>query len=130
MGATAKPIRWLWRPDIYAIALGVIIVIGSLLPIQSDEPLPEHFYQRGDLYQHIAAYALLTFFALSSWGETLRHAGLVMVSIVCLGVIVEFIQPSVGRSLDIFDLAANSAGVIVGGICMLGLSVWQVRVRP
>jgi VanZ family protein len=125
----AKPIRWLWRPDIYAIALGAIIVIGSLLPPHSDDPLPEHFYLRGDLYQHVGAYALLTFFALLSWGETLRRAGLIMISIVCLGAVLEFIQPWVGRSLDAVDLAANSAGVIVGGICMLCLSVWRLRTR-
>jgi VanZ family protein len=125
----AKPIRWLWRPDVYAIVLCSFIVMGSVLPIQSDEPLPEHFYLRGDLYQHVAAYALLTFFALLSWGETLRRAGLIMISIVCLGAVLEFIQPWVGRSLDAVDLAANSAGVIVGGIWMLCLSVWRLRTR-
>ena len=125
----AKPIRWLWRPDIYAIALGAIIVIGSLLPIQSDEPLPEHFYQRGDLYQHIAAYALLTFSALLSWGQPLRRVGQIMMAIVCLGAALEVMQLYVGRSFDVVDLVANSAGVIVGGIWVLGLGVWQVRTR-
>jgi len=125
----AKPIRWLWRPDIYAIVLCSLIIMSSLLPIQSDEPLPEHFYLRGDLYQHFGAYALLTFFALLSWGETLRRAGLIMISIVCLGAALEFIQPWIGRSLDVFDLAANSAGVIVGGFCMLCVSFWRLRTR-
>jgi hypothetical protein len=43
LGRFLEVSRWLWRPDICAIMLCLIIVMGSLLPIQSDEPFPEHF---------------------------------------------------------------------------------------
>ena len=124
MWAKLKRIRWLWWPDTYAIALGAIIVIGSLIPPHSNAPLPEHFYQRGDVYQHVGAYALLTFFALLSWGEPRRRISLIMMAIICLGAGLEVMQLFVGRSFDAVDLATNCAGVMAGGLVFLG---WRRR---
>lgn len=117
-------VKRLWRPEVYACVLGLIIVAASLMPAQEARALPGR-----DLYQHMGSYALVTFFALAGWGRSAWHAGVIMLSIVLLGAVLECVQPAVGRTFDVADLGANSAGVIAGGICVFCVRLWQNRKR-
>jgi len=44
-----------------------------------------------------------------------------LIGLVCMGVVIEFLQRHTGRSFDMMDAYANTLGVVVGG--MLGLVV-------
>ena len=124
MSALEKWARMLWRPDVATYLVGLAIIIGSLMPAEEARAMPGN-----DLVQHIGLYALLTFFALLSWGTTAQRAALMMMLIVCFGGLLEVVQPFAGRAFDLRDLAANSAGIIAGGICVLCVRLWSGRSR-
>lgn len=124
MSAMKKWVCVFWRPDIATFLVGLAIIIGSLMPAAEARAMPGN-----DLVQHIGAYGLLIFFALSSWGVSALRVALVMLLVICFGVVLEFIQPFVGRAFDLRDIAANSAGIITGGICLLCVRFWWGRSR-
>lgn len=77
----------------------------------------------GDKWQHILAY-----FVMMSWfSQLLVRKTLLITAAFCffaMGVVLEFLQGLTGyRSLDYFDVLANSIGILLGlGLAFTPLS--------
>jgi len=101
-------LRWMvwWRALGYALV--AIVIWLSLTP----QP-PELHVEQGDKLQHVVAYgALMLWFAQLHAGRARAGAAL---ALVVLGVALEGVQGLTGyRSFDVIDMAANTAGVVLG----------------
>ena len=115
-----KRARQLWRPDLFACIMLLIIIVGSLMPAEEARAMPGN-----DLFQHLSLYGLLSFFSLLAWAKSVRFTALIMISILSLGAAIEYAQPFVGRTFDLSDMAANSAGIIAGGVLVFCVSLWR-----
>jgi len=94
-----------------AWALLAFVFIASLIPMPTPPvQLPEGF----DKYEHIAAYGSMSFYfgqLFSRFTLHLRYA----VALFCMGALLEVLQGLTWyRSPDLYDLAANSVGVVLG----------------
>lgn len=95
--------------EVWCLAVAGVI-IGSLVPLSGPVPGPE----AADKAVHFMAYAFITVIPglRLARGWPLGGAAAFALS---LGLILEFAQRFVpGRSFDLHDLAANSAGVAAG----------------
>ncbi|HHL43277.1 MAG TPA: VanZ family protein, partial [Hellea balneolensis] len=92
-----------------AIILTVFVVFESLTPSRAAPT-----FSGGDKMIHFLAYACLAFF----WFPALRrmHKFWIFAGLFSLGAVIEILQGAfaVGRTADIYDLIANSFGVISG----------------
>ena len=90
------------------IALGALVWL-SVTPRPPALDLPQ-----GDKLQHLAAYALLTFWFVQlpvSRAGRWRNA----LALAAFGVSMEFVQLAIGyRTFSVWDMAANTLGVAVG----------------
>jgi VanZ family protein len=94
-------------------AIGVLMIIvvcvASLAPTMPPPP-----GVHGDKFEHLAAYASLTYW----WGMLYPqrvHRWLACLLFILMGVALEFAQGATGyRVLDVFDMAANAAGALLG----------------
>ena len=87
------------------------IIVGSLLPTMPNVDAVTGFAGT-PLLGHALAYAVLC--VLTVWAFGLRpwpQALAVALGALLLGFAVECIQPFTGRTFDLIDMAANSAGV-------------------
>lgn len=101
-------IRWFWRPGYYAIAIVVLITVGSLMPAESTRALPGTGFAK-----HAVPYALLSLFALLALKGRFS-GGLVLLGVFGFGLMLECIQPVFGRVFDAHDLIANAVGGLAG----------------
>jgi VanZ family protein len=73
-----------------------------------------------DKTEHAIAYVALGFLGLAFFGDVGRRgraAFILSVGIgIALGVAIEFIQPFVGRSFELADMAVDLAGLCVGAL--------------
>jgi VanZ family protein len=113
-----------WRPDLLALILGLIIVVGSLIPADEARAIPGN-----DLLKHLGLYALLTMLSLVAWSRTVAAAALILIALASLGLTLEVVQPLVGRAFDLSDIAANSAGIVIGAIWafLIKMVCWSGR---
>ncbi len=116
-----------WRS--LSLALLVVVLIGALSPAVwfGNKADALSFMKNADKWVHG-----LTFFALSIWFAGLverRGYWLVGLGLVVFGALLEFFQMYVRyRTADQFDIAANTAGIIVGLVVALaGLGGWGLR---
>lgn len=112
-GIETRPIQKWWRQG--AIALAAVIAVLSLLPREYSVSSG-----LGEKVEHIAAYALLTFLAVSGWKGRISPwvMGLIVVGYGGLLEILQIIAP--GRDSSWLDIVANCFGVILG-IGIVGL---------
>ncbi len=105
----------------WALAWGLLALVFmlSLVPM----PAPAIDVPRGfDKFEHIFAYATLSAYfgqLCSRFGLHLRYA----FGLFCMGALLEVLQGLTGyRSPDVYDLGANSMGVLAGlCICLTPL---------
>lgn len=118
------PLRYpkLWSAVGWLLVIGV--VVGSLSPGQA---LPD--FRISDKVQHGAAYC-----ALMVWFAGLYRRGrypLIVAILLLLGAGLEVLQGTTRtRSLDWYDMAANSAGIAVGlGLALSIAGGWCERLE-
>ena len=100
----------------FAIATLAVVVV-SLLPI---EELPS--LDVWDKLEHAVAYALLALLGAVAWAGRARASAMIAVSLVGLGIVLEFLQAFVpGRTTDPADALANLVGTVAGLGLVAGL---------
>jgi VanZ family protein len=90
------------------------IVVLSLIP-GNDVPLESI----SDKYRHAAAYGVFaillscSFLKLRWWAVPVAFA-----LATVMGILMELVQPSFGRTRDLFDAIANSTGAAIGCVAI------------
>jgi VanZ family protein len=121
-------LKYHWR----AILWIVIIAVACLMP---DDNLPStSFFSKipyFDKMVHFSMYFIFTLFLMSGfsrqYGKTSAKAYVFSFIIAfSFGVVIEFIQEKVGRSYDIYDMAANTLGIIVS-LLLFNTVKWILR---
>jgi len=106
-----------WR-TLWAV-VGWTIVIAIIWLSVSPNPPTIHI-QDGDKYEHVVAYGVLMFWfcqLYSGWKGRTAYG----LAWIALGIALEFVQRALGyRIFDLFDMAANAVGVLIGwGLALL-----------
>ena len=97
---------------LWAIVM-VGVIIGELLPGNSQILSAVSSFGLSDKALHFGAYLLLS--AIPSFGFERRRGTMAALSMVLLGVVLEFAQRMVpGRDFEIADMVANALGVLAG----------------
>jgi VanZ family protein len=97
---------------VWLLSLAVVVVC-SIASAQSSVIRLIAATHLSDLFEHFAAYAFLA--ALPVFGRFGFRAPAMAALLFLLGVMLELAQRlSPGRSFDWLDIAANSAGILVG----------------
>ena len=108
--------NWI-RYRLFAIAYLILISILFLLPGSS---LPKENWFKTiylDKWIHVTLFAILIFLWLKAFpGYSSRLYILLLVSAILYGILIELSQELfvVNRSMDVFDILADTAGVIAG----------------
>jgi VanZ family protein len=91
----------------------LLVIIGELLPGSSPPITLLSDYHVSDKLMHFGAYAVLAF--IPTLGLRFRGALPYILATEVVGVGLEFVQLLVpDRSCNIYDAAANTAGVLAG----------------
>ncbi|ANW97165.1 hypothetical protein AXE80_13100 [Wenyingzhuangia fucanilytica] len=82
------------------------------------EGIPNFKYSYTDKFEHVFAYAVISFFWMLSCklGKVKLSFLALFLIIIAYGIIIELLQSSVtsSRTGDLLDVMANSIGVILG----------------
>jgi len=89
-------------------AFGIAIIVFSLLPADS-VPAPD----LSNKMQHFLAYGIWTVLAVLS-PRDFRRLSLYVGIIFLTGVIIEILQPLMGRQGEFSDIIANTLGILTG----------------
>jgi VanZ family protein len=103
---------------VWAVLL-LVIATGELLPGNSAPIMLLSEFELSDKIIHFSAYAVLAL--VPAFGLRFQMAALCVIATELVGVALELAQTLVnGRSCDIYDLAANTGGVLAGiGLAMI-----------
>ena len=106
---------------VWVICIALILVV-SLINISPTEEKPLFYIPHIDKIVHFMMYtglSLLGFIYCSILKIKYINRFLYGISLIALGVIIEVVQPCFGRGADIYDVLANTLGVIVGFVIPL-----------
>ncbi|MDO3694099.1 VanZ family protein [Wenyingzhuangia sp. chi5] len=107
----------------FAISSSVLVLILSLINM---EGVPNFNYSYTDKFEHVFAYAVISFFWMLSCklGKLPVSFFSLFLIIIAYGIIIELLQLSLTshRTGDLMDVMANSIGVILGFIFLKILS--------
>jgi VanZ family protein len=136
----------LYRMSVLGIVCSIILIgVISYVSLISSERLDSvNFIPFDDKGAHMLAYAILGIFLYFSFVRisfTLHHQNkdilssnwiilpsvFTLVSGVIIGTILEFIQKTVEREFDIYDIVADGLGLLVG--CAIGYYVLQAVIK-
>jgi len=98
------------QADTLAFGLALVIGVLSLLPL---DKLPE--VAVSDKLEHLLAYGLLGLLATLR-RRTPRALFLTLLLIIAYGAAIEYLQPYVGRFMELGDFIANSSGALLGAL--------------
>ena len=95
------------------LAMLMLVAAGELLPGQSEPMMWLARSHLSDKLMHLTAYAAVAWIAAAA-----MDTGLMLVCVIvseCVGIALEIAQHYVpGRSTDIYDVLANTVGVLLG----------------
>lgn len=105
------------------VCLSLGILLATLTPGGMHPPVPG-----GDKSHHVIGFAALTLPVVAlrpGWALA------VLIYAICLGGLIELVQPLVGRSRELADWWADIAGAL-GGVALglLAAALWRIRHRP
>jgi len=98
------------QADLLALGLALVIAVLSLLPV---EQLPE--VAVSDKLEHLVAYGMLGLLATLR-RHSLRALSITLLLIIGYGAAIEYLQPYVGRFMELGDFIANSSGAFLGAL--------------
>lgn len=96
------------------------LTVLSLLPV----PPQPFIFAYADLVEHALAYAAFTFLACMGLGAAAQRKPtrfLLPLAIFAWSLLIEFVQPYVGRYCDWRDMIANAVGVALGALAAYSL---------
>lgn len=92
---------------------GLWIALVIILSLMS-KPLHPLSFEQSDKFSHLLAYGWLMLWFCQLYAGQAMRLGLAL-ALIALGVGLEFLQSlTPNRSYDLFDMAANTAGVSLG----------------
>jgi len=95
------------------IALGWLLVAAVIWMSVTPSP-PKVDFEQSDKAGHLLAYGLVMFWFAQLYAARAARIGYAAL-FVLMGVGLEFVQAQLGyRTYEVFDMLANSAGVLVG----------------
>jgi VanZ family protein len=99
-------LRAAWLAIAWLLVAAVIYL--SVTPQPIEIPIEE-----GDKYGHLLAYGTLMLWFAQLYERRARWVA--ALGLIALGVALEYVQRSTGyRSFDVWDMAADAAGVLIG----------------
>ena len=104
----------------FTAIVGVMIAVLTLLPVD----LPSDSFSGSDKVYHCIAFAAFTFPCAFLYRRAIRW---VAPSAVIFGILIELIQPFVGRNGELADFYADALGATLG--VALGLTANMLVVR-
>jgi VanZ family protein len=105
------------------IFLGCLLVLLVVYLSLAPKP-PQTTMSFGDKIGHFAAYAAL----MSWWHQIDRNPWRLALLFILMGLALEILQSLSGfRQGDIFDMAANTAGVGIGWFSARFFAAWSAR---
>jgi VanZ family protein len=121
-------LKYHWR----AILWIIIIALACLMP--GDQLPNTSFFSKIPYFDKIVHFTMYFIFALflmsgfsRQYGKTSAKAYIFSFIVAFMfGVMIEFIQEWVGRSYDIYDMMANTAGIIVS-LLLFNTVKWILR---
>jgi hypothetical protein len=102
------------------VIVGIIIAVHTLLPVA---PLPDSF-SGSDKVFHCIAFAAFTFPTAFLNRRAIRWS---VPTAIMFGILIEVIQPYVGRSGELADFYADALGAALG--VALGLAANKLLIR-
>ncbi len=109
----------------HALTTLLALIIAALTLVPTVQP-PGNFQYQDKVY-HLIAFAGLLLPSATLYPRALRWT---VPFALALGGAIEIIQPSIGRSGDMADFAADALGVGVGILIGVGAhSWWRLRTR-
>ncbi|QJF51869.1 VanZ family protein [Roseobacter ponti] len=102
------------------LAVGVLIGYFTLTPVNMPQGMPV-----SDKFWHVVAFAALTFPAALIYRRACRWVAPLA---LLYGVVIELIQPHVGRSGELADVYADAFGALLG--LALGMIFNEYLIRP
>jgi VanZ family protein len=118
------PLRfpWLWLILGWLLVIGVCV--GSLMP---GSGIPN--IRMGDKFVHAGSYFLLMIWFAGLYAR--RRHFIIAIVLVVLGFVLDALQGTLpSRSFDMWDVAANTAGIAVGwAVSALLLEGWCQRIE-
>jgi VanZ family protein len=123
-----KILKYHWRAILWIMVIMIVCLSpGNKLPDISFFARIPHF----DKIAHFAMYFIFALFLMSGfsrqYGRTSFKAYIFSFILAFLpGILIEFVQEKVGRSYDIYDMIANTAGIIVS-LLLFNFIKWILR---
>jgi len=113
-----------------SVALMIFVLIAAVTPVFwfFDSPaMAVSWFQNIDKWLHATTFATLSLWFAGLFAR--RNYWLIGAGLMAFGFLLEFLQFQVGyRIADWFDIAANTAGIIVGlAVAVAGLGGWGLR---
>ena len=119
----------LWR--ILSVVILVLVLIATLSPafwFFDSKVRAVVWFQNADKWLHAMTFAVLTVWFTGLYER--RVWWLTALGLVLFGFLVEFLQLQLSyRTAEWIDIAANTAGIIVGLTVAAGLGGWGMRVE-
>jgi VanZ family protein len=113
----------LWR-TLWFLATAAVAIAIAILTLSGPGPMPTGF-QMSDKFYHASAFAALVLPTALLWRKRLTP---IAFGAVTYGVLIELVQPYMGRTAEVGDIVANTIGV--GLALLVGAIAAAIRLKP
>ena len=109
---------------VIGLMLVSLVFYASLFPV----PQPKTSFNHMDKVHHFLSYGILMLWFSQVFQGKQRC--LLLISLITMGILIEFIQPYTGRMFDPYDMLANSTGALAAWLLSLkGADVLYLRLK-
>ncbi|MEO9571074.1 MAG: VanZ family protein [Polaribacter sp.] len=123
-----KLIKSLFKDNLFIIAIGITIGIAYLSLMQV--PKTQLSFTSSDKVYHLFAYFTLTICWLFSFYKKTSLKYKIVITCIIYGIIIEILQHTLTkyRTGDIYDVLANTIGIILG-LIVFNLILKKIKVN-